>query len=436
MTTIAISQFKAIQAPDNKEVRIDSQDQVTTAKRGFFGRLVRFFAPSIEHRETRDTAHALLKSLRTKYGPEVGTEAFMKVRQDLRYGRKGELMMDVAKPLTVRQVRDAIETAKTLSRAGKLADQFDPKTGDRFDQIAKKAGVDPSTLSEDQMTFFAARLKGTAVQMQSESHEKVTVEDLDRPAAKLLKYVASLDPTELGERIEAWDDANKAGVGFLRMNTGRDQTTMSDHLAALRDYLTKLDDLREDTTLGGNTGGMGGDDLLRARYQGIDNLLAGMTPVEARRQFAEMMRPDSPARQLLFGLGAATVHPGHKVKGDFERSLANQSGAQALGTALVEFVVRIGEHGGIPDARTKVTKIFEGGQDLSEKEITTGQIEKSKLKDAGLSSGPSISKGVGQLLPGIHEEGEIQHKAYIQRTEEERQQMLLEMAEDNGLNNK
>lgn len=434
MTTIAISQFKAIQAPDNKEVRIDSQDQVTTAKRGFFGRLVRFFAPSIEHRETRDTAHALLKSLRTKYGPEVGTEAFMKVRQDLRYGRKGELMMDVAKPLTVRQVRDAIETAKTLSRAGKLAGQFDPKTGDRFDQIAKKAGVDPSTLTEDQMSFFAARLKGTAVQMQSESHEKISVEDLDRPAAKLLKYVASLDPEALGERIEAWEDARKTGVSFLRINTRRDQATMSDHLTALRDYLGTLDELRTDTTLGGNTGGMGGDDLLRSRYQGIDTLLDGMTPVQARREFAAMMRTDSPTRQMLFGLGAAAVHPGHKVEGDFELSLANQSGALALGTALVEFVVRIGEHGGIPDVRTKVTSIFEGGQDLSEREVTSGQIEKSKLKDAGLTDGPSVSKGVGQLLPGIHEEGGIQHKAYIQRTEEERQQMLLEMEQDSELN--
>lgn len=434
MTTITISQFKAVQAPDNKEVRIDSQDQVTTAKRGFFGRLVRFFAPSIEHRETRDTAHALLKSLRTKYGPEVGTEAFMKVRQDLRYGRQGELMMDVAKPLTVRQVRDAIETAKTLSRAGKLAGQFDPKTGDRFDQIAKKAGVDPSTLTEDQMSFFAARLKGTAVQMQSESHEKVSVEDLDRPAAKLLKYVASLDPEALVERIEAWDDARKTGVSFLRINTGRDKVTMSDHLTALREYLGKLDELRTDTTLGGNTGGMGGDDLLRSRYQGIDALLDGMTPVEARRQFAAMMRTDSPTRQMLFGLGAAAVHPGHKVEGDFELSLANQSGALALGTALVEFVVRIGEHGGIPNARAKVTSIFEGGQDLSEREVTSGQIEKSKLKDAGLTNGPSVPKGVQQLLPGIHEEGGIQYKAYIQRTEEERQQMLLEMEQDSEEN--
>ena len=163
MTTIAISQFKAVQSTENKEVRINSQDQVTTAKRGFLGRVVRFFSPSVEKNETREMAGQFLKSLRAKYGNEVGTEAFMRARSDLRIGRNGSLFIDVSKPITAREVRVALQEAKKLKQELAGASELSPYGGSRFDSLAKKVGVDPDALTGAQKRFFSQRLKDMAL---------------------------------------------------------------------------------------------------------------------------------------------------------------------------------------------------------------------------------------------------------------------------------
>ncbi|KPL54616.1 hypothetical protein ABB55_22280 [Prosthecomicrobium hirschii] len=437
MTTIAISQFKAIQAPDNKEVRIDSQDQVTTAKRGFFGRVVRFFNPSIQNSETRETAGQLLKSLRAKYGNEVGTEAFMRARSDLRISRNGNLFVDVSKPITAREVRVALQEAKKLKKELAGVSELSPYGGSRFDDLAKKVGVDPDTLTGAQKRFYSQRLKDMALsdnvgrqrhaQKNGDEHPSfASADDLEKIAGKLLKYAAGLDDKTIRSRDQAWTSAHGAGKQFAEFLAGSREGGPVELVKALRIFDSRLGNLKEETLTGGATGGVGGDDLATARFVGMDSMLARMSPDEARALYDDFMKQDSNARQLAFGLGAVLSHSGMENKKDQELAMANSSAAQSMWANLKEFIKCVGERGGVEDIDSDLDTMMNAGMDIDRKDLASGQVPGKILSDAGLTDGARAVKSVGQILPTVLEEGVVQLRIYKQEQENERLAMLNE----------
>src|SRR5690606_26219272 len=135
MGRIGLDQFRhsVRGAGDDAKVRLGSGGELKTAKRSFLGRAVRwmFGATKQDRADNNKILGDLLSGLKAKYGDEVGTRAFLKavpgvqLRDDGIYARS-------AKPLTARQVRTALVTARRTPL------RFAPG-GDKFEQVVRRS---------------------------------------------------------------------------------------------------------------------------------------------------------------------------------------------------------------------------------------------------------------------------------------------------------
>lgn len=205
MVDLSISRFQqtATQAADGAKLRLDSSGEMSTAKRSWIGRLVRFIGgPTQQDRaDTKQLMSGLLSQLKARYGDAVGIKAFLAARPGAQLTDGGGVRADVAKPLTARQVRDAISyaEARTAKHAqqdlSSRADRFAPGT-DRFASLLQEKGLRSGDLGQSEEQYFASRLRDDVAARSVRDGAPPDTSTVKKLASRLLDHVRALGEDE------------------------------------------------------------------------------------------------------------------------------------------------------------------------------------------------------------------------------------------------
>jgi hypothetical protein len=200
-------------------VRQSDATQVTTAERGFGGRVVTFFKP--EAQGNRAIGESLLRGLQEAYGPDAGATAFQMVRGGVRAGN--DVAIDASKPITARQACQIEDLARALSTeqrrdaAAASALRFAPDAPG-FVQVAADAGLDPATLGDDRKELYQRLLQQRVLEagrFGEPDAPPLRPDQLRDLAASTLGLVAALDDDGVAAAQARLAEQQDSGASLL-----------------------------------------------------------------------------------------------------------------------------------------------------------------------------------------------------------------------------
>ena len=241
MTDIGLDRFEQTVdgAADDARLRLGERGELTTARHSFGGRVVRWLARRPTRQDRVDNQRLmgdLLRGLQQKYG-DIGTEAFLRAVPE-------GIDAAAGKPLTARQVRNALTHAETTSRnqltsaARARAVLYSP--GHRkFSEIADAVGIDPATLTKAQRSAFKNKLLRRIVAQATATGTQPGLAEVAGLAKQALRQTLHLPrpPSEIAGPVERALAAVAAGDGD-RDRLQALATELGNHLAG---QLRRLD---------------------------------------------------------------------------------------------------------------------------------------------------------------------------------------------------
>jgi hypothetical protein len=439
MVDLSLSRFQqtATSAADSAKLRLDSTGEMTTAKRSWVGRLVRFIGgPTKQDKAAnKQMMSGLLNALKTRYGDEIGVKAFLAARPGAQQSDSGSVRANVAKPLTSRQVQDAISYAqsKTAKHAHhdltQRADRFAPGT-DRFDRLLAQKGLRPTDIGDEQGRYFMSRLRDDVAARAIRDGGPPDSGTVKKLAGKLLDHVVALGEDGAGVANRGYKTADRlvgdmamalAGPGIERPGrlpspSGSDAPgpgTLLNHL------LRAGDDLVSDLMRGG-LGVPGGDDMQRPVPEAAQRTFAKLSRSEARQLLDRALAPDGPARKLAFALELATEQ--RSVKEDPYKMAAVAN----LARANVMVLAALAERAGRSDIVDKldqqvgegVAKLNIGRGDVADVTLTS-----DALRTAGLEDASGMPEMLRDVMIAIDLRAQAIHDAQAQQERELDEQM-------------
>lgn len=352
-------------AGDDAALRLKSSDgSLTTAKQGFFGRIATWFSGGHKAADTVSLAGQFLRGMTEKYGEGIANQAFQMARPSTRVHVDGSVQFKADKPLTAREVKDAIAFARSLTQAetrkasvavGML---FAPENTAAFGALAAQRGVDPAQLSAQQKAFYKDVLRDQVLDAAATQRGVPTPDAAKRLAGKALTFVASLDAGALQREIATRKQAQAATIGLVRAlaESGTPGKT-------LHEFLLKADLTIGATTLGGSGNEAGTDDWNKARVIAVDSAIIRLSPRDAKRLFEQAMAPDGPGRALQFALAAKTS----ELAGASDGYGFLAAGQLSMFSAVA--LSALGERGGVKGAAALVEAVVDAGANATQADI-------------------------------------------------------------------
>ena len=396
--TLAQVRQAVLNADDGAELRLRQSDQsVTTAKRGFGSRIVQFFTGS-DRTETREIGRSVLQGLRQEFAPSIGTEAFRLARGE--GGRRDGVAFDASKPITARQVRDAIAYAQVLTAkersnvAAEGAMRYAPESSG-FAKIAAAAKVDPAALSPAQKEHYKLALAQhvkQAAQSLGPDAMPMPGADVRRLAAKTLAHVARMDPPELRSVREAMHEKREAGAALAR-SLGNPDTKPAALAANLLRFHSAATAHAEQAALASDNFALGADDYDKSLAMSLDLAMSALSHREARELARAAMQPGGAGRALLF---AAAVNAAATS------AIANANGsvaANALDQSAGAMLQALGRRGGL-DIHHELDAVRDLGYDAGDRIRTRqrgkGGVTGAEARGAGLDGGSAANALIGK----------------------------------------
>ena len=338
-------------------VRQSNPGEVTTAERGFSGRVVTFFRPDKEGNSA--IGASLLNGLKQEYGDAAGTAAFRLVRD----GIPGS-GFDASKPITARQAHQMEDFARSLSVAGRrdallasATPMLDGQPG--FPAIATQAGVDATQLTADQKELYGRLLQQRVLADGEFGRVGAPLPDggtLREIAAATLVTVAAMDPEAVAQSEARLADQQFAGSALLRGlgTTGGDPRSLALDLA-------RFERLAVNTEQDVAPGQLPSVLRTMAREVALDRVLTDMNPAEAHALFTQAMAKDGPGRAMLFA-SAVQAHAA-AAGADAEKAV----NAAALSGASAAALEALGRRAGVEDAAAQVASVLDAAREAGER---------------------------------------------------------------------
>lgn len=364
---IRLSQFESLAASSKTgQVAVsrgESGDSQLHTVRGFGGRLLRLFQPRADTGQAQ-LSESLFHALAEKYGDALALRAMQKARRDFHTQPTSLSQTQAAKPLSMRELRIALEFVKAttyeaqVEQFRKPAKDYLPGSGMALLPLANRIGIDISSWSSLQRDYFRDQLQRITRYDQEEAFDlskspmrtgsKQAIEAL---ASKCLRYVDQLGPSRIQNSQANWHEATQLGRRCL------EQCTASQHKAkqpldaalTLAALAQKLDLLVFDSRA--EVAVVAEDDLLASRRQYLDQLVDAMSPFVANRLAKSLLNEAGTGQSLLVALGAQTAFTVSSSPSQFYA-------AKELGTLLCELIERVAKRGGVEVSGDGLMKKF------------------------------------------------------------------------------
>lgn len=310
---ISLDTFRHLaQVGSNAEIRISSNDQVTTAPRRFGGRLIQQLFTGMERQGRQHIATEFLRGLEAEYGRDMARQAFHAVRKDLQTGARADEFVLGAKPLTARQVQAILHQADGLRNERDLA-SLREMTG-RYtarapivENLAERRQVPLQNMTPAHWQVFSQLLAERFAEERVLTGNIPNTPEADRLAGKLLAHVASLSEDQLLAGVEARQKMRSQGQALLMALAGRPapMSDVADSAAAQIDEFLKI--TRSDSPLtrdfmAGSHAELGKDGRSALDRMALNLSIHSMTPTFARELLNSMKAPGSDFRHLYAAL--------------------------------------------------------------------------------------------------------------------------------------
>jgi hypothetical protein len=421
-------QSRVARAGDSDILKLDDQNKPRAAKEGFFGRAVRWLVgPGGQERaQTATMMRDLYAGLKAQYGEDIANNAIRFARTDARLDEAGGLYLRPAKPLTARQVRDVLAYAGSASREhtrqlleGKT-DKWAPGTT-RFDQLARKVGIDPGKLSEAEQSYFRERLSEDAAHRQDKTGEIPNKSEMRKIAKSILEHMATVGSKGIEEANASYHDISQR-VGDALMGLAGPSATRPRHFPDSHDETPRGLASRLAAAMGagevvagdraGEDGIPGGDDIIRAVPEATLRALSNVSSSQARQLFNAAMAPDGEGRKLLLALELASRDPG--IRNDPYRSAALAN----LSMAASSMLMALADRGGVRDVERQIEMITGQASRLLEAQTGTATLSSDVLKAAGVSKGDGVRALMPDVMTAIdHRAQSVRHAMEMQMDE-------------------
>lgn len=438
MPDLSISRFQRTTATalDGARLRLDSTGELSTGKRSWLGRLVRFIAGPTKGdiAANKQIQGGLLRELKSKYGDAVGTKAFLAGNTSARLNDSGRVVVDLARPLTARQVRDAITYARikgtkhALREATLRADRFSPGLKG-FDRLLHAKGLKADDLGAAQKKYFMSRLRDDVAARTVRDERQPDTDTIRKLAGRLLDHTVALGEKAASRADRAYKSVDRlcadmamalAGPNAERpdklpRSSGRDGEGLGALLGALA---LSGDGLIEDL-MRGELGVPGGDDMQRPLSEAAQRTFAALSRSEARGLLDSALAPDGPARKLAFLLELATADKGVKEDGYQMAAVAN------LARASMVVLGALAARAELPDLADQLDhQMGEAGKalkvPLGGTKVAALEVPGKALEAAGIGDTTDMKAMLGEVMEAIKSRAETLHQA------EERQQRELD----------
>lgn len=420
-------------APDTR-LRLDRNQQLTTASRGFRGYLVEKLNLSSARREQAQIATELIRRLEESHGKDVARHAVTAVRKDIRVGSHSDELVMGKGGFTVGQVREILRTADELQRkqdqkwisadsAQGILTTLRPNSHN-FKALARDLGIDPEALSDSQKATFEQllfdHLQDVHPRAGGRSFGTPNADEVSQYAKKLLRHIAGRSEGQLQASRAIRSSMRENALGLLRSITGRgDQASQpQEFIARIKEVMSFDNAYLEDLRMGGAE--VGADERTTFNRRPLLLAISSLDKAHASSMLHTIRAPGSAYRQVL--ASALLIQNAPLEARDMAATAARSSILELLVQVDAELARRADEHGSLAGMSYQDTVGFIGDKTIDELD-TPGQTGGNALASAGLTSMTSLK---AQLTPTLELAQRLTHwtsEAYEIEVANERKEM-------------
>lgn len=340
-------------AADSDLVRI-KDGRAVTARQSFFGRVLRIFPGGNREARVENAAirHVLLADLRRSHEAGIATAAMEMVGLGATQGN--------AKPITVRQIREAHACAKVLSdhaqraAAGLTAAHYYP-AAPGFADLARDTNVEPTALTDAQQSHYQYMLqKHVALDPQRYLADSDAVRNM---AVKALKYVSRMSDADIETaQNRLTTQRYLADEVFAGLRSAEGANSLVANLQRLH---TACQFGIADTMLGDTEYGA----YLTVDELALEHAAAKLTPQQARKAYEAAMANDGIGRSVLSAIAEQGDEFGRRsLNAKLPREQERQLEVAALRArefqSTTETVLKVlGRRGGIDNPEREIRDI-------------------------------------------------------------------------------
>ena len=434
-------------AGTNAEIRLGSQDEVTTAPRRLGGRLIQRLLTGIERQGRQHIATEFLRGLEAEYGRDMARQAFSSVRSDLRAGAHADEFMIDAKPLTARQVRAILQGAEGLRNERQVAGlreltaRYHAKASVVQAQAARRH-VPLHNMTPAHWQVFSQLLAERLAEERVLTGQVPSTQEADRLAGKLLAHLSGLSEDELLAGVESRQSMRSQGQDLLMALTGRPPARQAQATDAPADTVATqiqafLNVTRSDNPLTRDFMACSQAELGKDGRIGLDRMalnltINSLTPAFAGELLAALKAPGSDFRHLYAALNLLPNAPGATQRDGYVAACGE------IGDLLDNVLSDLAQRAGEDPAATAAS--FESLADHARQAdwnqaVQGAGFSSAQMKADGLAGMPQVRAQVEQLSGLVVEQAQrLANTAdqEIEETERMRRQMRAELSESLG----
>jgi len=438
-------------AGTNAEIRLGSQDEVTTAPRRLGGRLIQRLLTGIERQGRQHIATEFLRGLEAEYGRDMARQAFSSVRSDLRSGAHADEFMIDAKPLTARQVRAILQGAEGLRNERQVAGLRELTA--RYhaqarvvQDLAARRHVPLHNMTPAHWQVFSQLLAERLAEERVLTGEVPSTQEADRLAGKLLAHLSGLSEDELLAGVESRQRMRSQGQDLLMALAGRlparqpqgagaVANTAADPAATqLQAFLnvTRSDNPLTRDLVADSQAELGKDGRKALDRMALNLTINSLTPAFAGELLAALKAPGSDFRHLYAALNLLPNAPGATQREGYVAACGE------IGDLLDNVLSNLARRAGEDPAATAASfqSLADHAREADWNQVAQGAgFAAAQMKADGLAGMRQVRDQVEQLSGLMAEQAQrLANTAdqEIEETERMRRQMRAELSESLG----